>query len=476
MHRTATLYVLSAVAAGTVFAAGCSQPTPACKSDADCYTHETCELANEICVVVPSSNGDASIDAPLELAWTALPDAIAGTPYMHPLTVAGGTPPYTWSVNVPGELAWLSIVPDSGLLMGTPPAPSDSLSFEVHVIDAAGQTGTGTLSVAVTGCMRSGCEDAGDAGDDAGVDAGENAGPDAGTEADVDGGTDAGTDAGSSCTPGAMCRPALGTCDVEEYCSATGTCPEDRFEPNTKQCGSASCSGATYTPPRYCEGTSANCETASPVSCNAGYVCSGSSCRTSCSLDAECASTHFCNAQSECAAKRSDGQPCTAGNQCTSGACQLSYADLDGDGFGVGSATSYCGTTAPVGRAFTAGDCCDADTRAYPGQTSFFTTARACNGGGYDFDCDGSVTERNTAISTCENSGTCFAGDQKCGPPGQTGQPGWIGSVPPCGGSGDFVAQCIEVDEKQCLCSTCTSCLAFGLQPAGGLSATQACR
>jgi hypothetical protein len=81
--------------------------------------------------------------------------------------------------------------------------------------------------------------------------------------------------------------------------------------------------------------------------------------------------------------------------------CSTFYLDSDGDGYGVGVGVSQCGTTPPTGYANKAGDCCDSDKTAFPGQTAYFTTADAC--GGFDYNCDGNATPKSNgpAIGTC---------------------------------------------------------------------------
>jgi hypothetical protein len=47
------------------------------------------------------------------------------------------------------------------------------------------------------------------------------------------------------------------------------------------------------------------------------------------------------------------------------------------------------GAAPPPGYVTVAGDCCDTDASAHPGQTAFFSSADAC--GSWDFDCDGTL-------------------------------------------------------------------------------------
>jgi Putative metal-binding motif/FG-GAP repeat len=63
------------------------------------------------------------------------------------------------------------------------------------------------------------------------------------------------------------------------------------------------------------------------------------------------------------------------------------YADLDGDGHGAGSALISCDDDVPSGRVIVEGDCDEGDAAAWPG------AEERCNG--QDDDCDGSVDNRD---------------------------------------------------------------------------------
>jgi hypothetical protein len=87
--------------------------------------------------------------------------------------------------------------------------------------------------------------------------------------------------------------------------------------------------------------------------------------------------------------------------------------DQDGDGHKATGAA--CGGD----------DCCDADARVHPGQTSFFTTPGAC--GGYDYDCDSKETLEYGGAS-CQWSTFSCNGD------------GFAAPVPACGQIGTFTS------------------------------------
>jgi len=111
------------------------------------------------------------------------------------------------------------------------------------------------------------------------------------------------------------------------------------------------------------------------------------------------------------------------------------YRDADGDGHGSGVATMAC--AAPAGYVAVDDDCDDADARAFPGQTAYFTTARA--GGSYDFDCDKSEKKQYPTAggANCTSPGgvgNCIGGGSK---------DYWEGStVPDCGKQGAWMVDC----------------------------------
>lgn len=239
------------------------------------------------------------------------------------------------------------------------------------------------------------------------------------------------------------CRSSKGPCDVAEKCSGTADpCPADAFAPSTTTCGATpSCSAGVAQPASFCSGAAAACTQASTQSCN-GYQCSaGPACRTSCADASQCLGSHYCclggfscTGLNTCQAKKADGAACGNAAECTSGTCVVRYADADGDGYGGVSLGARCGPIV-AGQTATAGDCCDSDGNARPGQTQFFGSARAgC--GGYDYDCaNGEQSNDNSPEGiTCEvadptcnaQTGTCVAGN------------GWLSFRPGCGGTGDF--------------------------------------
>lgn len=264
-----------------------------------------------------------------------------------------------------------------------------------------------------------------------------------------------------------LCRPPENACDLPEYCDGTSAeCPADQYAEANTPCAEASCADGMTTPARYCEGGNKTCVAVAPISCN-GYQCNGSTCGTSCTSDADCLSTHYCQPGNQCAPKRQDGQPCIGtafGADCLSGTCTGSYLDSDGDGFGAGAVGYFCGAPEAAGRTALVGDCCDSDNRAKPGQTNFFTTQRAC--GGWDFDCNGTTLLQDVSSDACQTVGSCGTFDREC-----SESTGWAGSPPGCGVAGTYVTSCGS--SPICNQSTCPGCNACNAVTA---TRTQACR
>jgi hypothetical protein len=74
--------------------------------------------------------------------------ATAGSAFSYQLTVAGGTPPFTWSIVSGGLPAGLNLSSPTGLISGTPAAAGAS-TFIAQVTDAASRTAQKSLSITV---------------------------------------------------------------------------------------------------------------------------------------------------------------------------------------------------------------------------------------------------------------------------------------------------------------------------------------
>lgn len=94
----------------------------------------------------------AAAPGPLAIGTTALNGTSVGTAYSVPLAASGGKPPYTWTVS-DGFLPVGLTLDAGGTIAGTPTS-SGRFPVTVQVTDAAGQTATAALSLAVTPVLR----------------------------------------------------------------------------------------------------------------------------------------------------------------------------------------------------------------------------------------------------------------------------------------------------------------------------------
>ena len=132
--------------------------------------------------------------------------------------------------------------------------------------------------------------------------------------------------------------------------------------------------------------------------------CGGGSCQT-CGVGKKCLVAGDCNY-----------------NVCNAGVCGCVsyYRDADLDSFGDPAVIQCVGNVAPFGYVGNNLDCDDADSRAFPGATNYYTTPRAGKGG-FDFDCDNlEVKEpKLTCLSTLTGG---------CSMVPLTGNPGFVGN------------------------------------------------
>jgi hypothetical protein len=138
------------------------------------------------------------------------------------------------------------------------------------------------------------------------------------------------------------------------------------------------------------------------TACAPGWTCLDGTCRTT-----------------------ADGQPCNDASECTSLACTSFYRDVDGDGFGVATATKLCGTSAPTGYVANNQDCCDADILTKPTQTGEFVVQNGC--GNFDYDCRNGAEKTLTNYYACLDCYYWFS----C-------LPGWASNIPECGLTGGW--------------------------------------
>ena len=108
-----------------------------------------------------------------------------------------------------------------------------------------------------------------------------------------------------------------------------------------------------------------------------------------------------------------DGQSCALASQCASNLCTPFYVDQDGDGYGTGPASGFCGTTAPVGYSAQTGDCCDTASNLalakliHPNAGFQTTSAGGVCGITWDYDCDGTIEKNFQKCNGCTDYPQC---------------------------------------------------------------------
>jgi hypothetical protein len=141
--------------------------------------------------------------------------------------------------------------------------------------------------------------------------------------------------------------------------------------------------------------------------------------------------------------------------------CGAFYYDNDGDTYGVAGATQcWCDSGAFPYTGIDSTDCYDNNANANPRQTGWFNSHRG--DGSYDYDCSGSEERQYTGTTGGCSWGTISG--ISCDVNGA----GWSGSVPSCGGSGNYVSDCdatydgvcyalclLSSDPISCLISSC---------------------
>lgn len=122
-----------------------------------------------------------------------------------------------------------------------------------------------------------------------------------------------GADPGNECT-----AQSVSTCGTNGMCSGSRSCA---FYPNGTISSAALCSGSTLTLASTCNGIGASMPGGS-TSC-APYVCNGiSSCKTFCSINADCVSGYACQGG---VCKKNHGTACASNGECFSGFCTDGY-------------------------------------------------------------------------------------------------------------------------------------------------------
>ena len=177
------------------------------------------------------------------------------------------------------------------------------------------------------------------------------------------------------------------TCGTDGACDGGGYC---RLYASGTICVAQSCSGATYTPARTCNGTG-TCQTTTTSSCGT-FVCGATVCKTSCTADADCAAPNVCVAGA--CTKKPTGIACGASGECQTGFCQQGYC----------CATACAGTCQSCGLAGTLGACTNVPTGTDPLNQCADQGASSCGTDGF---CNGSGGCRLYAAGTSCAAATC---------------------------------------------------------------------
>lgn len=190
--------------------------------------------------------------------------------------------------------------------------------------------------------------------------------------------------------------------------------------------------------------------------CTAQGQCAPCQTNADCSLVA--AGRTLCLA-GQCIARLPDGSPCQQAVECLSNQCRTQYPNVDGDQYPNlrGDVRRLCGNTLQPGRAFARADgqtdCCDTDSRAFPGAIppagmgvvgmAGYAEANAC--GNFDYDCINGETS-GPSQSQVDN-GRCVSTDLTGIPDSQAAAlcsslSAWDLVMPACGESARML-QCL---------------------------------
>jgi hypothetical protein len=252
--------------------------------------------------------------------------------------------------------------------------------------------------------------------------------------------------------PAGQARPGQCTAEAVQGCGQDGTCDGQggcrRYVAGTV-CVPGSCTGATETGARTCDGAG-NCKTAGSRSC-APNVCTGGSCATRCTAQGDCQTGFFCDGGGACRVRRNPGQACQSAVECGSGNCV--------DGVCCTSAcTQFCfacnlpgqaGTCAPVPDGMDPGNDCAAEPSA---------------GCGHDGQCDG--------------KGGCrfYPPGTECAPPSCSDGISFSGRSCSALGTCGPAAAPRDCDTFACLGTTCApSCTGDGQCQGGAVCQAPAC-
>ena len=225
------------------------------------------------------------------------------------------------------------------------------------------------------------------------------------------------TSAGLGTDPKSECATDAPTsCGLTGSCDGSGSC---EYYDNSQECVTESCTGTTHQFADKCSGTG-SCTDGGQEDCSP-YVCTGTTCGTSCSAQSDCISGYYCELGSgTCLSKKPDGQSCGNTFECASDHCQNGFCCASGN---CCATTANC-TAFQVAPSCTSASGCDGER-----------TDASCNG---NFQCVTTVVDDDTACansvcvaSTCDATGSLqFIAAKRCNSSGQCNQGG---SVTSCG-------------------------------------------
>ncbi|MCG3172124.1 MAG: hypothetical protein GMKNLPBB_00269 [Myxococcota bacterium] len=233
-------------------------------------------------------------------------------------------------------------------------------------------------------------------------------------------------------------------------CSTDGSCNGSRncriYAAGTECTQNYCVDSDTFQPAYTCQpGEVFSCQSVPVEECGP-YICEGSpgaaGCRTICTVDAHCVSTHYCNGGS-CDPKQSNGAVCASGAECTSGNCVDGFCcDLACNG--LCEACSAVKTGAPNGQCAAVPTGQDPDSECADDGAASCLRDGFCNGGGacrlyangvecVQNSCTGAQNETLVNADTCNGSGTCMDNSTtSCAPFKCTGAPGSASCASTC--------------------------------------------
>ncbi len=122
---------------------------------------------------------------------------------------------------------------------------------------------------------------------------------------------------------------------------------------------------------------------------------------TSCTPETNAA---FCTRYGMSCGSYTNTDSCGASRTVNCGTCPCpsgytrGYVDADGDGHGAGAYGCYTGNVSQ-----NSSDCCDSDSRAFPGTMAGYSSPNAC--GSWDYNCNKDITPTNASAHYADNTG-----------------------------------------------------------------------